>query len=196
MEESQEPTAKGGQLEDKIEEKLLENRRLFFCNTVETVSSKDIIRKLWYLELKDPGKPILFVINSPGGVMHDGFAILDTIHMITSPVTTLVTGLAASMGTVLSLAGGKGQRFATANSRIMIHQPRIMGLIQGQASDLEVQAEEIIKTRDHTIRLYMEATGKDFDTIAKAIDRDNWMTAEEAKEFGLIDKVVTSFSDV
>ena len=116
--------------------------------------------------------------------------------MISSPVITLVTGLAASMGSLLSLVAPKGKRLATPNSRIMIHQPLIGGVIRGQATDLEIQAREMLKTRSAIVDIYSEATGKEKKLIEKAIDRDNWMTAHEAKEFGLVDKIVTSMKDV
>lgn len=183
-------------VQDRIEDALLKSRRIFFSDAVDDKSANDAIRKLWYLEMQDPGKPILFVINSPGGAVDCGFAIWDQVKMITSPVTTLVTGLAASMGSVLSLCAAKGRRFATKHARIMIHQPRIMGLIQGQATDLEIQAKEILKTRHLIITVYMEATGKDQATIERAIDRDTWMSADEALQYGLIDKVVESYADI
>jgi len=116
--------------------------------------------------------------------------------MITSPVTTLVTGLAASMGSLLSLVAEKGRRFSTPNARFMIHQPAIHGVIQGQATDLEIQAKEIIKTRNSIIEIYMAASGKDFDTIELALDRDTWLSAQEALEFGLLDGVVSSYKDL
>jgi len=178
---------------DRIEHSLLEARRIFISDAVDSDSAGDLIRKIWYLELTNPGKPILFVINSPGGAVDSGFAIWDQIKMITSPVTTLVTGLAASMGSILSLCAAKGRRFATPHSRIMIHQPLLSGVIKGQATDLEIQAKEMIKTRNGLIEIYVQATGKDFATIEKAIDRDTWMTADEALEFGLLDGVVESF---
>ncbi len=180
----------------KIEHMLLEKRRLFLSTSVSDQSAKDIIRKLWYLEHSNPGVPILFVINSPGGSVDSGFAIWDQIRMISSPVTTLVTGLAASMGSVLSLSAAPGKRFATQNGRIMIHQPLIAGVIQGQATDLEISAKEIIKTRKQIVEVYAEATGKDAGLIEKTIDRDTWMSAYEAKEFGLIDEVVSSYSEI
>lgn len=183
-------------LKDRIDIALLDARRIFISEAVDSESAQDIIQKLWYLELTDPGKPILFVINSPGGAVDSGFAIWDQVKMITSPVTTLVTGLAASMGSVLSLCAPKGRRFATPSSRIMIHQPLLGGVIKGQATDLEIQAKEILKTRDILIYIYMDATGKDYETVAKAIDRDTWLSAQEALEFGLIDKLVTSFKDI
>lgn len=181
---------------DKIEQSILEARRIFISDAVDSHSANDIIRKLWYLEIVGPGKPILFVINSPGGAVDSGFAIWDQVKMISSPVTTLVTGLAASMGSILSLCAAPGRRFATPHSRIMIHQPLLGGVITGQAMDLEIHAREIIKTKNALIELYMEATGKEFAVIEKAIDRDTWMTAKEAFEFGLLDGVVNSFKEV
>jgi ATP-dependent Clp protease, protease subunit len=183
-------------IEDRIDATILEARRVFVSNQIDNKSAKEVIRKLWYLELTEPGKPILFVINSPGGSVDDGFAIWDQIKMISSPVTTLITGLAASMGSVLSLCAQKGRRFATAQSRIMIHQPMVGGVIQGQATDLDIQAREILKTRKKLVHLYMEATGKDYDTIERAVDRDTWMTAEEAKEYGLVDKIVDNYAQI
>lgn len=183
-------------LEDRIEETLLKERRIFFAKQVDMDTTSDAIRKIWYLEAIDPGKPILLIINSPGGSIDAGFALWDQIQMVTSPVTTLVTGLAASMGSILSLASGKGKRFATPNSRIMIHQPRINGVIEGQATDLEIQAQEILNTRDQLIDIYVEATGQSKETIAQALDRDKWLTPEEAVEFGLLDGIVSSYKDL
>jgi ATP-dependent Clp protease protease subunit len=181
---------------DKIDAALLENRRLFISNQIDNETAEDFIRKLWYLEFKDPGKPILFVINSPGGSVDDGFAIWDQIKMITSPITTLVTGLAASMGSILSLCAEDGRRFATPNSRIMIHQPRNGGVVRGQATDLDIHAKEIIKTRKKLIEIYVEKTGKDAATIERAIDRDTWMSADEAKSYGLLDKIVNTYAEL
>src|SRR3990167_7664056 len=183
-------------LNDKIDHALLEKRRIFLSDGVDADSAKDIIRKLWYLEHLAPGKPILFVINSPGGSVDSGFAIWDQVKMLSSPVITLVTGLAASMGSLLSLVAGKGKRLSTPNARIMIHQPLISGVIRGQATDLDIQAREMLKTRAMIVEIYSEATGKDIKAIEKAIDRDNWMTVQEAKAFGLLDQVVYSMKDV
>lgn len=183
-------------LQDKIESKILESRRIFLSDAVDNDTASEIIRKLWYLELNQPGKPILFVINSPGGSVDAGFAIWDQVNMISSPVTTLVTGLAASMGSILSLCATPKRRFATPNSRFMIHQPMLSGVIKGQATDLDIQAKEMIKTRNILIEIYVKATGKDFQTIERAIDRDTWMTSSEAKEFGLIDGIVKSFKEL
>ena len=183
-------------LEDRIDEALLKSRRIFLCDAVSSDSAKDVIRKLWYLEATDPGKPILLIINSPGGSVDSGLAVWDQVKMITSPVTTLVTGLAASMGSILSLCAAPGRRFATPHARIMIHQPSINAVIRGQATDLEIHAKEILKTRKALVDVYVKATGKNADVIDKAIDRDTWMTSQEALSFGLLDKVVSSFKDL
>lgn len=181
---------------NKIEELLLQKRRVFLSTQVTDETATDIIRKLWYLENKDPGKPILLIINSPGGSVTAGFALWDQIKMISSPITTLVTGLAASMGSLLMLAAPKGKRFITPNAKVMIHQPLIPGVIQGQATDLEIRAQEILKTRDSLIAIYADATGKDKESIAKSLDRDKWMSADEAKVFGLVDEVVSDYSSL
>lgn len=183
-------------LKDIIDAKILETRRLFICDAVTQESANEIIRKLWFLEITDPGKPITFIINSPGGSVDAGFAIWDQVKMIESPVTTLITGLAASMGSVLSLCAEPGKSYATPSSRIMIHQPLLSGVIQGQATDLDIQAKEIIKTRTALVNIYVEKTGKTFEEVETAIDRDTWMTAEEAQQFGLIDKIVTSYKEI
>ena len=196
MEEEQEERKRHSRMDDKIDEALLKARRIFISEAVSEDSAKDIIRKLWYLELTDPGKPILFVINSPGGSVDSGFAIWDQVKMITSPVTTLITGLAASMGSILSLCAAPKRRFATPNSRIMIHQPSINGFIRGQATDLDIQAKEILKTRKAIVDTYVKATGKDAKVIDKAIDRDTWMSAHEALTFGLLDKIAVSYKDL
>lgn len=196
MPETAEREEKPKYLNDKLDFAMLEKRRVFLSDAVDSDSAKDIIRKLWYLDHQAPGKPILFVINSPGGSVDSGFAIWDQIKLLSSPVYTLVTGLAASMGSLLSLVSGKGRRFATKNSRIMIHQPLIGGVIRGQATDLEIQAKEMLKTRMQIVDVYVEATGKDRKAIEKAIERDNWMTADEALQFGLLDKIVTSMKDL
>lgn len=183
-------------IEDKIDTLLLDKRRIFLCDAIDNDTAQSIIRKLWFLEAKNPGQLITIVINSPGGSVDAGFAIWDQIKMISSPVATLVTGLAASMGSVLSLAASPKLRFATPHSRIMVHQPRLSGVIQGQATDLEIQAREMLKTRRILIEIYMKATGKDAAAIEKAIDRDTWMTAEEARNFGLLDAIVNNYEEL
>jgi ATP-dependent Clp protease protease subunit len=183
-------------LNDRIDGTILDARRIFISDAIDNESAKAAIRNLWYLELSDPGKPILLIINSPGGSVDSGLAIWDQVQMISSPVATLVTGLAASMGSVLSLCAAPNMRFATPHSRILIHQPRLSGAIQGQATDLDIQAREMIKTRALLEDLYMKATGKDRETISKAIDRDTWMNVYEALEFKLLDKVISSYEEL
>lgn len=183
-------------LTEKIEKVLLDKRWIFLSEDVNADSARDMMRKLWYLDQVAPGKPILFIINSPGGSVHSGFAIVDAINMISSPVVTLVTGLAASFGSLLSITAKKGKRLATEHAQIMIHQPLIGGMIRGQATDLEIQAAEMLKTRALLVDLYVKASGKSKEEIEKFIMRDKWLSAPEAKEFGVIDKVVTSMKEV
>ena len=194
------PNASNGQtfntIEDKIDDLLLDSRRIFISEQVDNDTSRDLIRRLWYLDLKDPGKPITFIINSPGGSVASGFAIWDVIKTLRSPVRTLVTGMAASMGSILSIVAPKGSRFATPNSRIMVHQPLISGVVKGQATDLEIHAKEIIRTRDRLINIYCTATGKSFEEIERVLDRDSWMSAEEALAFGLLDGIVNNADEL
>lgn len=186
----------GGRLRDRIETYTLKSRRILISDGIDSEMAGDVIRKLWFLEHLDSNKPILLVINSPGGSVDAGFAIWDQIKMLKCPVYTLVTGLAASMGSVLSLVAERGKRFATRNARIMIHQPLIAGRMQGQATDLEIQAKEILRTRDDLVKLYSAETGKSAKEIEDALDRDKWLSAEEAIEFGLLDKIVESFQEI
>lgn len=182
-------------LDDEIEYTLLQARRLFFSAGVGNASAEEAIRKLWYMELKEPGKEITFIINSPGGSVDAGYAIWDQIKMISSPIATVVTGMAASMGSVLALCAPRGRRFATPNARFMIHQPS-MGGIQGPATDIAIYAEEIVKTRERITELYAEATGQPKEVVRDCLDRDKWMSPEEALAFGLIDRVVHSYRDL
>ena len=183
-------------LEDEIEYSLLKARRLFFSSGVGTDSVTDAIRKLWYMEGNAPGEPITLVINSPGGSVDAGFALWDQIKSLTSPVSTVVTGMAASMGSVLALVANKGRRFSTPNARFMIHQPSMPGGVTGPAVDIAIHAEEIVKMREKLVDLYVEATGQPRDVVAKALDRDKWMSPEEALDFGLIDRIIHNFSEL
>lgn len=194
--DKEQPNTPNIKVKDRIDGAILDARRIFICDAIDNESAKEAIRQLWYLELTDPGKPILMVINSPGGSVDSGLAIWDQVKMITSPVTTLVTGLAASMGSVLSLCAAPKRRFATPNARILIHQPRISGAIQGQAIDLGIQAKEMINTREKLVAIYTEATGKDPKEIDKDIDRDRWMTVQEALAYGLLDGIVNSYKEL
>ena len=181
---------------DAIEEmgmaaKMLKSRTIVISSGVDSELTAKIMNQIIILEQEDPEAGITIFINSPGGEVFSGFAIFDLLSFIKCPITTIVSGFAASMGSILSLAGDKGRRFALPNAKIMIHQPLLMGY-QGRATDCEIQAREILKTRDLIIDIYCKATGREYEEIKKAIDRDNWFTAEEAKDFGLLDKVISS----
>lgn len=180
-------------LQDQIEATLLSSRKLVISSSIDMELADKVMKYIWYLEAMDKKAPVSVIINSPGGSIDAGFAIWDQLKMASFPITTIVTGLAASMGSVLSLVAPKGKRLATPMSRFMIHQPALSGVVEGQATDLEIQAREILKTKDRIVRVYCDSTGKGREIIEKAIDRDLWMTATEAKEFGLIDDIITSF---
>ena len=175
--------------------KLLKSRTVIISQQVNSELSAKVLNQLVLLEQEDPKQGITIFINSPGGEIFSGFAIFDTLRFIECPITTVVTGFAASMGSVLSLAADEGRRFAMPQAKIMIHQPMLMGY-QGRAADCEIQAKEILKTRDHLINLYSEQTGRDYEEIKQAIDRDNWFTAQEALEFGLLDSIVKNRSEL
>ena len=175
--------------------KLLKSRTVIISQQVNSELSSKVLNQLVLLEQEDPKKGITVFINSPGGEIFSGFAIFDTLRFIECPITTVVTGFAASMGSILSLAADEGRRFAMPQAKIMIHQPMLMGY-QGRAADCEIQAKEILKTRDHLINLYSEQTGRDYEEIKQAIDRDNWFTAQEALEFGLLDSIVKNRSEL
>ena len=175
--------------------KLLKSRTVIISQQVNSELSAKVLNQLVLLEQEDPKQGITVFINSPGGEIFSGFAIFDTLRFIECPITTVVTGFAASMGSVLSLAADEGRRFAMPQAKIMIHQPMLMGY-QGRAADCEIQAKEILKTRDHLINLYSEQTGRDYEEIKQAIDRDNWFTAQEALEFGLLDSIVKNRSEL
>lgn len=183
-------------LDDKIDSTLLESRRLFISRPIDMGLAEEIIRKIWFLEYASTTAPVTLVIHSPGGAVDAGFAIWDQLKMMSFPLTTVVTGLAASMGSVLALCAPKGRRFATPRSRILIHQPALSGAVEGQATDLEIQAREILKTKKQIIDLYCEATGRGIVEMEKAIDRDRWMSADEALEFGIVDKLITNYKEI
>ncbi|MBC8258156.1 MAG: ATP-dependent Clp protease proteolytic subunit [SAR324 cluster bacterium] len=180
---------------DSIAAKLLRSRTVIISQQVDSKLSAKVLSQLVLLEQEGQEKPVTVFINSPGGEIFSGFAIYDMLNFISCPVTTIVTGFAASMGSILSLAADEGRRFAMPQAKIMIHQPLLMGY-QGRASECEIQAREILKTRDHLVKLYSEKTGKGQDEIKKALDRDNWFTAEEALAYGLLDRVIHSRSEL
>ena len=175
--------------------KLLKARTIIISQQINAELTAKVLNQLVLLEQEDSKAAITVFINSPGGEIFSGFAIFDMLRFVECPVTTVVTGFAASMGSILMLAADEGRRFAMPQAKIMIHQPMLMGY-QGRAADCEIQAREILKTRDHIINLYTKKTGRDYEEIKQAIDRDNWFTSEEALEFGLLDKMVRSRSEL
>jgi ATP-dependent Clp protease, protease subunit len=173
-----------------IYSRLLKERVIFLVGPVNDHTANLIVAQMLFLESENPDKDISLYINSPGGSVSAGMAIYDTMQFIKPDVSTLCTGLAASMGAFLLSAGAKGKRFSLPNSRIMIHQP--LGGAQGQASDIEIQAREILFLRDRLNGILAEKTGRTVDQISKDTDRDNFMSAEQAAEYGMIDKVLTN----
>ena len=168
--------------------RLLKDRIIVLSDEVNDVTASLVVAQLLFLEQDDPDKDIQLYINSPGGAVHAGMAIYDTMQYVKPDVQTICVGLAASMGAVLLGAGAKGKRFALPNSEIMIHQPS--GGVRGQASDIKIQAEQVLKTRDRLNRILSEMTGQKLAAIEKDVDRDYYMTPEEAKEYGIIDDIM------
>ncbi len=181
-------TTNRGERAYDIYSRLLKERIIFVTGGIEDTVSSLVCAQLLFLEADNPNKDIAFYINSPGGVVTSGLAIYDTMQYIRPDVSTVVIGQAASMGSLLLAAGVPGKRFALPNSRIMIHQPS--GGVQGQATDIEIQAKEILALRARLNDIYVRHTGQDLEFIEDAMDRDKFLTPEEAKEFGLIDEVV------
>ncbi len=171
-----------------IYSRLLSDRIIFLSDEVNDVTASLVVAQMLFLEAQDPDKEISFYINSPGGSVTAGMAIYDTMQFIKCDVSTICIGMAASMGAFLLAAGTKGKRFALPHSEIMIHQP--LGGAQGQASDIKIRAELILRTRDMLNRILAERTGKTVKTIEKDTDRDNFMTAQQALEYGLIDRIL------
>ncbi len=171
-----------------FETKFLEQRRIFLWGQVDDASAREIVSRLLYLEADKPGEEITFFINSPGGVVTSGYSILDTMSLISSPVSTVCMGLAASMGSILLSAGVKGKRFIYPKGEVMIHQPSI-GYIYGNASDLEIQARQLLKTRDSAAKILADNCSQPLERILKDFDRDYWMSAQECIEYGIVDAV-------
>lgn len=181
-----ENTGKGERSYD-IYSRLLEDRIIFLTGEINDAVADSIVAQLIYLEAKDPNKDICLYINSPGGSVSAGMAIYDTMNYIRPDVSTICIGMAASMGAFLLSSGAKGKRYALANSEIMIHQP--LGGAQGQASDIKIQAEHIIKIKHRLNTILSENSGKPYEQVEKDTDRDNYLSAVEAKEYGLIDEI-------
>ncbi len=171
-----------------IEQKFLEQRKIFLWGEVDDQSAESIVSKLLYLESIAPGKPITFYINSPGGVITSGYSILDTMKLITSPVSTVCMGLAASMGSLLLSAGEKGQRYIFPLGEVLIHQPS-MGYLQGKAADIAIHARQIIRSKEIAANILAENCNQPIEKILKDFDRDYWMNAEESIAYGIVDKV-------
>ena len=181
-------TANGERSYD-IYSRLLEDRIIFLNGEVNAQSANLVVAQLIYLEAKDPNKDISLYINSPGGSVTDGFAIYDTMQYIKCDVSTICVGMAASMGAFLLAAGTKGKRYALANSEIMIHQP--LGGMQGQATDIQIQAEHILHLKKKLTKILAENCGKSLDEVTADCERDHYLTATAAKEYGLVDQVFT-----
>jgi len=173
-----------------IYSRLLKDRIIFLGTPINDTVANIVVAQLLFLQAEDPEKDIHLYINSPGGSITAGMAIYDTMHFIKPDVSTICIGMAASMGAFLLAAGAKGKRFALPNSEVMIHQP--LGGAQGQASDIEIAAKRILKMRDHLNTILAERTGQPLERIQKDTDRDNFLSAADAVEYGLIDKVITS----
>jgi ATP-dependent Clp protease, protease subunit len=173
-----------------IQRKFLEQRKIFLWGAVTDESAKDLTEKLLYLEVDAPGKDITFYINSPGGSITAGMAIYDTMKLISSPITVVVTGMAASMGSILLCGASKGRRYLYPHSRVLIHQPLISGRMIGPASDINIQAKEMEKLRQELNQILATSSGQPLDRINKDTDRDFYLNAKEAIEYGLADKIV------
>ena len=186
-----EQTGRGERSYD-IYSRLLKDRIIFLGSEIVDDVANSIVAQLLFLESEDPDKDINLYINSPGGSVTAGLAIYDTMQYIKPQVSTICVGLAASMGAILLAGGAKGKRLALPNAEIMIHQP--LGGARGQASDIEIQAKNIIKTKERMNRILASHTGQDYDTVARDTDRDNYMTADEALKYGLIDKIIEARS--
>ena len=185
-----EQTAKGERSYD-IFSRLLKDRIIFLGEDVNATTASLVIAQLLFLESEDPDREISLYINSPGGSITDGMGIVDTMNYIKCPVSTICVGLAASFGAVLLANGEKGKRFATPNAEILIHQPLIGGNgIAGQTTEIKIQADHMIKTREKLNKLLSDKTGQSIETIERDTERDHWMTAEEALEYGLIDGIM------
>ncbi len=183
-------TTNRGERAYDIYSRLLKERIVFLGDEVNDQTAGLVVAQMLFLEAEDPDKDIHFYIDSPGGVITAGFAIYDTMNYIKCDVSTICLGMAASMGAFLLSGGTKGKRLALPNAEIMIHQPS--GGAKGQATDIEITAKQILKTKERINKILSENTGKPIETIAIDTERDNWMTAEEAKEYGIIDEIVVS----
>ena len=175
----------------KFDTKFLEQRKIFLWGGVHDDSAEKIVNRLLFLEATDPGKEIFLYINSPGGVVTSGMVVYDAMQMITSPVTTICMGLAASMGSILLSGGTKGKRLIWPNGRVMIHQPSLGGMY-GQATDIEITAAEIDKIKKVSAEILAKNCGKTYEQVMKDFDRDKWMNAQQALEYGIVDGIAST----
>ena len=191
------PKADKSEPKSQIDEKELFDARIILVSTgINAKLAHMVNTKLLAMERADNAKPIYMFINSPGGEVHSGYSIFDTMRFIRPDVITVVTGLAASMGSIIALAAKPQQRFAFPNSKFLIHQPLISGGLTGSVSDIEIHARDLIETKERIIELYAHETGMSKDQVKLALDRDRWMSPQQAKEFGLISKIVNSRDDL
>lgn len=179
-------------LTEVVQKKFLEERKVFLWTDVNDKSAREVTEKLLYLEWSDPGKEITLYINTPGGSITAGMAIYDTMKLITSPLKVIVTALAASMGSILLSGAPKGKRLLYPHARVLIHQPLIQGRFQGPAVDINIQAQEMERTREELNKILAEASGQSLEKITEDTDRDFYMNAQEAIEYGLADAIVES----
>ena len=186
----EQPSPESKLLAKKLEKQFFEKRAVYLWGVVDDKSAKDIVSKLLLLDSDKPGQEIKLYINSPGGVVTSGMVIYDTMKMIGSPVNTICMGLAASMGSILLSAGEKGKRSIYPHGEVMIHQPSLGGYFQGTSADLEIQAIQTQKTKELGARILAENCDKSFDQIMKDFDRDYWMDAKEAIEYGIVDSIL------
>lgn len=173
-----------------IYSRLLKDRIILLGTPINSAVANNVIAQMLFLEADNPDKDIQLYINSPGGSVYDGLGIYDIMQFVKCDVATTCIGMAASMGSLLLMAGTAGKRYILPHAKVMIHQPLISGGLSGQASDIEIHARELIKTKEQLTRIYEHHTGQDYDKLDKAMDRDNFLSAQEAKEWGLVDHVV------
>ncbi len=174
----------------KLEKLFFESRSIYLWGIVDDRSSKDIVSKLLLLEADNPGKEIRFFISSPGGSVTSGMVVYDTMRLIKSPVSTICMGLAASMGSILLSAGEKGKRFIFPHGEVMIHQPSLGGHIQGVSADMEIHAEQILRTKNMGAQILADNTGQTVERIKKDFERDYWMDAQKSIDYGIVDKII------
>ena len=188
--EEDEKKDRPGAISEMVQKRFLKDRKIFLWGEVSDESARDVTERLLYLEAEDPGKEIKFYINTPGGSITSGMAVFDTMKLIASPVTVIVTGMAASMGSILLSGAAKGRRLIYPHGRVLIHQPLISGRFMAPAVDINIQAQEMERIRDELNKILAEASGKDLSVVERDSDRDFYLNAAEAIEYGLVDRIV------